>query len=125
MSDSVKAAAANLRKLIEDIPGHAELWNLDHIRIARIIVDQFLAEHPADDDEPITRIWLAGIFGEPQRSWNNEWIWVLGSNEVTTVVAVADLRGLWAKVGDRKLRPLETKGDLRRLCSALGIPLSP
>lgn len=82
----------------------------------------YLAEHPADDEEPVTEDWLRAV----------------GSKPIPGVSFHAFDLGLFVQVGvrpdgslcihaDRFTATLKmaicTRGDVRRLCAALGVPL--
>ena len=75
-----------------------------------LMADAYLAEHPEDDEEPVTEKWLDSVFGpdgleiQCHDEWGQAITWFEGLGSV--------------------LIPMpKTRGDVRRLCKALGIPL--
>lgn len=115
MSDDVK----RLRDMVGNLPRNADEYTAEDIHVANIIVDQWLAEHPADSDEVIDQGFLMD-FGfrltEPSASVV---IWKLGE---LWLVCTA-LGNEWKWNGYLIESWPKTRGDLRRLCAALGIPL--
>lgn len=102
-------------------PSQSYLFDHDQFRADIGVVGRaYLAEHPADDAEPVTAEWLASV------GW--------GVTVTRTVVAYesGDLRvsgqlhdGVWHLFGRRvegdcSLR-CRTRGDVRRLLAALGV----
>jgi len=72
----------------------------------------YLAEHPADDGEPVTAEWMKAC------GWEGSYVGVFG---------IQGLAGFWDN-GELHLSkpyslPAATRGQLRRLCAALGVPL--
>jgi hypothetical protein len=92
---------------------------------ARLIAEAWIAEHPADDDEPITEEWLE------QLAFTHNDSWYFRSPAQTSMQADVTLirwSGGWSvKVSDRFTSVLtanvKTRGDLRLLAKALGIGL--
>lgn len=85
------------------------------------VANAYLAEHPADDALPIDELWLRGVGFKPRGIEGDLWLWPLHwrhfSGEV--VLQPAQLE-IWH--GVLRGHP-KTRGDLRRLCAALGINL--
>ena len=105
----------NLREDAELVLLHVE----DDTAAGRL-AKAYLADHPADDDEPVTEEWLCSvgakkddvsvffpspIQGVPAIEFSKEQAWL--TNE--------DYAGVEIK--------LKTRGDVRRLCAALGIEM--
>jgi len=103
---------------------------LDTARVAKA----YLAEHPADDGEPLTADWLDAITRDKEGASH----WRLSSGpraagavavEVVirpsycTVEVCGRLLREWWPLADDAGRRRYTRGDLRRLCAALGIDL--
>lgn len=97
-------------------------WTLDEAERQSIgrLGRAWLADNPADNDEPLTDDWLNGLSG---RSWDHRGYSVeIGQLEYE----------LWAERagGPVELRPyhtgktLFTRGDVRRVCQAIGLDLS-
>ena len=94
-------------------------------RRACMLAESYLAEHPADDAEPVTEEWLLSVGFK--RAEDDPVILVLPSTDTgraMTYVTIepCELRleaddggSIW--IGER------TRGDVRRLCTALGIEL--
>jgi hypothetical protein len=89
------------------------------------VVKAWLADHPADDDEPVTTEWLAAVgITEDEGRANGDiyvcaWVgrWQHGRVEI-----------LIGKHWDQTYIPggmtPQTRGEFRRLCAALGVPLT-
>ena len=112
MNDKLKAAAERLRVLFESGCEVRSVYGEDYEHdysddITRIAI-QYLAEHPADDDEPIGEWWYATLsdsFKLLEVKWSPAELWIEFAGWALTV----------------KSNP--TKGDVRRLCAALGVTL--
>lgn len=136
---------SELRKAAVELQGHAWLARFERAdesnkynemspvacnQIAGYVkwfIDEVLAKHPADDDEPVTEEWMSEIGFKDGRLKNE-----LGYDCMSTYLRIDDI-GQWyygtdygmeldAEVmlpSDRK-----TRGDVRRLCRALGITLT-
>lgn len=78
------------------------------------LVDAFVAANPADDTEPITEAWLLENTTE-----HSEHIRLLGSLAVLYANSPKDP---FIRLPDIRVSQL-TRGDVRRLCESLGIPL--
>ena len=79
----------------------------------------YLAEHPADDEEPVTGDWLLSIGFEPDAT--HLVLRRFGPDENGKIqVYLLDRR--WLLHGTR-IKMLCTRGDVRRLCAALRVPL--
>jgi hypothetical protein len=120
----LKAAAERLRRGFNHAhcPDHCGDCN-----DARTLADAYLAEHPADDDEPISEEWSDKIAA---RCWTDgtdqEWKLGIGDtgHEAFLLLAKRENGIFWAMyMGGVKLQMIVTRADVRRLCSALGIAL--
>ena len=129
MTNEIKLAAERLRKARKDsaafdggypatVQGRQRSL-LDHVALA----EAYLAEHRADDDEPTGYEWLqdCGLSGGTAK---------LESGELTIVPASKwayieiEENSQWHRCQHIITLPFpETRGDVRRLCSALGITL--
>lgn len=82
------------------------------------ILREHAAEHPADDDEPIDEAWLLDCgflpdaYGLELREPDTGW-----------AIGVTDSHKRWEYMG-REINPPKTRGQLRRLCAALGVRLT-
>lgn len=91
-----------------------------------VLADAYLAEHPADDAEPVTEEWLKSEVGMTVPSWHTYEPRLL--REVVDDEGRWDMRLWWAierrsfEIGGRTV-PVATRGDVRRLFSALGVEL--
>lgn len=111
------------------------------------LADAYLAEHPADAEEPITEDWLRSVgFEKPDGGRENE----LSIGENDLYVCFGTEQTMWmardhydytpkcyspfeepGKKGDQRLSRIpsglwpKTRGQLLRLCAALNIPLNP
>jgi len=102
-----------------------ELWNVSRQRMNDVceLAAAYLAEHDEDEHEPITEDWLiaAGVFGAIDMG-NNFWFQVyphLGSCQIGCTNG-QEFYG-WDEEID--LPPVKTRGDVRRVCKALGIQI--
>lgn len=119
MSDKVRKAAERLRRTrgsdyvtLKLVYGdNGEQLQQDMMEIA----DAYLAEHPADDDEPITNEWLTS-FGR-HFEFNGHELAINSDGGVE----------LWTHWGGESvvidLCDVATRGDVRRLLRGLGIKL--
>ncbi len=116
MNDETRAAAERLRD------HRTTQWPL-RTQDMNTIIEAYLAEHPADDAEPITGEWL--------RTTSAYTFVELPDNDGTNVLfeiepfGPDEYRPQLSEGSDMiVLRRLKTRGDLRRLCAALGVPLT-
>lgn len=89
------------------------------IRHGWAVVKAYLAEHLADDAEPVTAEWLGG----------KEVVWQSEENTVSfyTGFAFGDPVGRWCACINgapySQAVRVPTRGHVRRLCDVLGVPL--
>ena len=141
MSDEVRKAAERLRQVYENARNHDSCWisrvyepdftgksrESDYQRDRDIVTQAYLAEHPADDDEPVTEEWLLSIGFELTREG------LPFHREIDGYLkpSPGNLLQPGESAYDWKLEPpannllavLFTRGDVRRICRALGIEL--
>lgn len=88
------------------------------------IVDAYLQEHPADDDEPLTEEWLRSAGAHDPHGRDHAAPLALTALGIGFGVFVRDeLNDCWHWCrGSRRLATLRTRGDVRRLLAALGVP---
>lgn len=89
--------------------------------IARYVdkfIDTVLAEHPADDETPITELWWCDMNGGSRFMFSSD-------ERLMLYLAVDGMIELCVTNGLReisyKLQHIKTRGDVRRLCRALGV----
>ena len=88
----------------------AERWRDEHWH-------PLLAEHPADDDEPVTEDWLLSV-GHHHRVSEDSTRWTPNSVRLgPTVFSIETDMGYGVDI------PVKTRGDVRHLCAGLGIEL--
>lgn len=120
---------SNLRHTAENVIGivtrynHQALVGQDAMKLALA----YLEEHPADDDEPVTEDWLRTICEyEPSEDGGGLMITDEMMNLAINFVGSSD-PNIWSaqigEQGDCWPHDLHTRGCVRRLCKALGIPL--
>lgn len=111
MSDELRAAAERLRA--EDYTGTPVIFKMPQRKAndARQIVNAYLAEHPADDDVPVTEEWL--------NSLGRLWIW----KQTLDVVWKYGRVGFRIGVTFKPQPQLKTRGDIRRLFNSLSKPI--
>ena len=124
MNSELKAAVAELRRLKDSqmltvsadskhVKGTAGLevkWPM-WLKV-QAVVQSYLAEHPADDDEPIDWNWLRKIGFQDMET----------GLESQDHVVIVNAWGMDFTVCNGKPKP-ETRGDVRRLAKVLGIEL--
>lgn len=139
MSD-VKAAAERLRRVqanraAEDVCWlsrvYDPLWNKGHSNGSwqqdqDLIVTAYLAEHPADEDEPITEEWLRGVGFSICAHWGA--MAIGDSDQIALEWDYGKWLIRWRRPSDRLTTDIpipapKTRSDLRLLCRALGITL--
>lgn len=115
MSEDVK----KLRQMVDGLPKNLDEFDINDIRIAGTIVDQWLAEHQADDGVAIDESWLRSVgYAAVGVSWyaDYEGAWpIVFWNSTTRCLHIAGL-DIW-KIENA------TRGQFRRLHAALCIPL--
>ena len=85
------------------------------------IVKAYLAEHPADDGEPVTEEWLLGVGFIQGKSKNSRLIFLDYFTIDDLLSGECSVCGWADHVTLRST--CKTRGDVRRLCTALCIPL--
>jgi hypothetical protein len=96
----------------------------------KLLADAWLAEHPVDDDEPVTEEWLLSVgFSKKNSAWasigfdDEIYERYLGIEEdFSLALGEHDFLGLNA-IYVPFPGAAKTRGDVRRLCKALGVPL--
>lgn len=126
MSDDLRAAAKRLlHRATEDGKWEAMEEDLyQAVDDGAALAISYLAEHSEDDDELVTEEWLRNYVG---------WIPVEGSgyigcDKVIFCKGSESVYSAWLKISQyyydmRRIVRVETRGDVRRLCAALGIEL--
>ena len=120
-------------------PGSLDLVqvNMARQRDLRALADAYLAEHPADDGEPVTEDWLRAVgfrdYVEPSE-WSSSYLslWTDRKEHNVAFLAVHWARPsnpeghYWSAQDCTLYKPAhpKTRGDLRRLAVALGAPLT-
>ena len=88
------------------------------------VLDAYLAEHPADDDDPLTAEWLTTAGG--QVGEDGRWWFYGGGRDVALTYhdnrECGDVYRL-ATCGGLPRAEVSTRGQLRRLCDSLGMKL--
>ena len=129
MSDELRAAAERVRRVEAGEPADQAYRahprrQFQQFADRGLMASAWLAEHPADDDEPISPEWLRSVgftlTDAHVRYYSNR------SRPPFVVVIASDGRlrlavqnGSDVEGGDVCQKP--TRGDVRRLCRALGI----
>ena len=136
----LRAAAGRLRGIegptFHGVGGKRHISEREYADAVTLAI-AYLAEHPVDDDEPVTPEWLAtnGFHRQQQPASSN----IFGSDKcvpaagsVLPIVAIEFPRrnsrevpiwAVWVYGYERNQNFCPTRGDVRRLCKALGIEL--
>ena len=133
--DEIEAAAGRIRRLAAGESGDAvypDRTGWPHALACRAdtqtLAAAWLARHPADDREPVTAAWIDAVGGDDERGCGVV-AWPVGS---LSKLCVGQYRGTgawhcWVRDGHNgeetvTLPQLTTRGQLRRLLAALGVP---
>lgn len=134
MSDELRAAIVRVRLCQQEGPdvAYPNAKGGEYIRDMDTLTEAYLAEHPADDGEPVTEEWLrsVGFVRMQQPAAGNDMILRNEAGNCLTYYPArrGDPAGpLWGVVGEWLPKPLRpaTRGDVRRLLLALGITPTP
>ena len=84
----------------------------------------YMADHPADDAEPVTEEWLKAVLGE-KMTYDMGFdfrvrFYVYSQPEIEYETG----RGYEHCESSVDLPEAKTRGDVRRICAALGVPLA-
>lgn len=87
------------------------------------LANAYLAEHPADDDEPVTEEWWDNTLGGRHVciQYSNFGLWLDTRYGNVKVELYAESAALDSDCFVLTLLVKPTRGDVRRLCRALGI----
>lgn len=91
-----------------------------------VLKDAYLAEHPADDDEPVTEEWLRSVFGGKPTGvigWNFS-VYFYATQSPELIYEYGQEADYFYQYGNASLPECKTRGDVRRLCMDLGIQLN-
>lgn len=99
---------------------------VQQIRDLELLTRAYLALCPADDEETVTEEWLRSIGFHPRKFLGVLRIASEPKGGPICTLEYDPLGGCdgW-RVGGELITPMETRGQLRALCSALMIPLLP
>lgn len=119
----LRATAVRVRRQIANPP----VVHDDYERDTRLLAQAWLAEHPEDDGEPVTEEWFRSVVGGGDfQAWSD-------GSKTPAAFCDAELSIYIDEVGLICLRletdlygidflpQVKTRGDVRRLCRALGI----
>lgn len=120
MTNELRAAAERvIQQGDSSVYWHSPQAITDSEKLARA----YLAEHPADGGEPITEEWLQSVGFEPRKG--SKFHFVYDAAPYMTIMwdyredeLMIGHAQTWKRLGDNR-----TRGDVRRLCRALGIEL--
>ena len=108
MDESTKASLVIWRH-------HAGEYNR-YVNTAILLADAYAAEHPPDDDEPLTEEWFRSV-GAVDIKWPTGLAIIITS----TMYLYLSING--ALLSGHLQKRYRTRGEVRRLCAALGNPL--
>lgn len=84
------------------------------------VADAYLAEHAADDGEPVTEEWLRSV-GFKRESWHPL---QLDCDSDIDIRCTPELLVVGHRSDEWDVKANPTRGDVRRLCAAHGCPLN-
>ncbi len=120
-TDDVREAAERLLKYPATLtsPGRQNAtWDM------ALLAAAWLREHPADEDEPVTDEWLESVgFTNDIDGCGRVWESGEGLVSLYVMIGLNCLVECASKDEAVFVPETETRGDVRRLCSALGINL--
>jgi hypothetical protein len=145
MSDSLQPALDRLRNAVASGINYSEIYGYGPEHELAVLASAYLIEHPEDDGETVTREWLTSVgftaYDENERD-PSKWLYFIspkskeskGRSGPIVHLRIDPLYGCdgWSIVeaGDEhtgldsvQIPSCETRGDVRRLCAALSIPL--
>jgi hypothetical protein len=102
-----------------------EFWSFSRQRMDDVceLAAAYLAEHDEDEHEPITEDWLiaAGVSGTIDMG-GSFWFRIYPHLGTIEIGSTNDC-GYYGWDEELELPPVETRGDVRRVCKTLGIPI--
>lgn len=124
MSDELRAAAETYLECAKLFEEPSDRFSMDDgivmLGAGHQLAVAYLAEHPADDDEPLTDESLRAIGFELDKDAPS-WAVVIGKKPHRVRITFAGQPCLRIEEMEIKVNP--TRGDIRLLCRALGIEL--
>ena len=117
---------AKVRSLARTLPLVPSEYELDGVETADLIVNRWLSEHPDDDDEPVTGEWLASAGSREPRNVDlaaPPTLTIPGYHYGVLVQADDGRSWDWCR-GAHVIATVRTRGNVRRLCKALGVELN-
>lgn len=109
-----------------DIDDNRQFFDEDWRDADRQILNDFLSEHPADDDEPVTEEWFQRV-GADVEIRSEEWVAVFDQTweDRAALFIYSDGTVLATNMGHiARLKTIKTRGDVRILCRVFRIPLT-
>ena len=126
MSDELKAARERKHRWDADDDAAYDAPGTDEENDMFMFGDAHLAEHPADEDEPITCEWLSMLTTRQQDAHlTGRFIWVIAAGRFCAFIVTFEPQGrqFLFQANGQALIVVKTRGDVRRLTTALGIDL--
>jgi hypothetical protein len=114
IASNTKASAERLRRYVSGEISVYDMTKGDYRADCIAIRDAYFAEHPADDDEPVTEDWLTQTL---HRSFDSSF--AIGG------LSLYQSLGDWilVDVHGREYAEMKTRRQVRLLCLALGLEL--
>jgi len=133
--DELRAAAERVRRAMAGEHPYA-IYGEDDAKTQgwydrKVLAEAYLAEHPADDAELVTAEWLIAVGGSLRSEEYQRFAFPVSHGELIVWLTEKDAakRIAWFDTCDDATGsyiPFDgTRGQMRRLCAALGIPLKP
>lgn len=122
MVDSVREALFRLRNSDASGINHRDIYGWDADKDLVVLGRAYLAEHPADEGERLTEVWLQSVGFTVDSPHCNI------AGKLTTLHIWLSDSACWVEETNRPgekvaVQKPQTRGDVRRLCSVLNLPI--
>lgn len=117
MSSELRAAA---QRWIEQCKHPVTQPEWDAVQVSQ----DYLAQHPEDENEPVTPTWIANTFGGFIIDWNNEEVAGIRLNDETLLLFRRNETLIDVGTTYWECELCKARGDVRRLLTVLGIEVT-
>lgn len=116
ITNEEREALTRARQWVADMGGIRDCYSWSD---CKTLMEIALREHPADDDEPVTEEWLISLRWAPEGY--AAFTCLVLRHERHVLEWFTEDESLW--LNERCVHDNPTRGDVRRLCAALGVEL--